>query len=186
VRSLFYFTLCYLAAPPLDALEIIEVDVSRTGGAYVASADFVVDAHRDTVFAAFTDFGNLSAVNPAIVASDFEQRPNGDTRVTTEIRECIGVFCRSVTLVEDLQIRDRHRISSVIVPDGSDFAAGRSSWKFVSRGSQTRILYQSAMKPGFWTPPLLGTSAVKRTLLRQIRHTADSIENRPTSGPTTP
>ena len=182
----FAAIVCSVTAAPIHALEIVDVDVSKTGGVYVASAEFVVDAHRDTVFSAFTDFGNLAAVNPAIVASDFEAQPNGDTRVTTEIRDCIGVFCRSFTLVEDLRIRNRHQISAVIVPGASDFAEGRSSWKFVSRGSQTRVLYQSAMKPDFWTPPLLGTSAVKRTLLRQIRRTAASLENPPTDGPVTP
>ena len=184
--------LCSLAAisclitTPLNALEIIDVDVSRAGGAYVASAEFIVDAHHDAVFSVFTDFDNLTAVNPAIVASRSETRPNGDTRVTTEIRDCIGLFCRSFRLVEDLEIEDRRRISAVIVPGASDFAQGSSSWQFVSRGSQTRVLYRSAMKPDFWTPPLLGSSAVKRTLLRQIRHTADRIENGPAEGPTTP
>ncbi len=186
MSGLLAAALCSIAALPLSALEIVDVEVSKAGGTYIASAEFVVDAHRDAVFSAFTDFDNLSAVNPAIVASASEQQPNGDTRVTTEIRDCIGLFCRSFKLVEDLQIRNGHWISAAIVPGASDFAGGRSSWKFVSRGSQTRVLYQSAMKPDFWTPPLLGANAVKRTLLRQIRHTAVSIENRPTDGATMP
>ena len=185
-RHLLAATLCSFAAMPLSALEIVDVDVAKTGGAYVASAEFIVDADHDAVFSVFTDFDNLAAVNPAIVASESAMQPNGDTRVTTEIRDCIGVFCRSFRLVEDLQITDRQRISAVIVPGASDFAEGRSSWRFVSRGSQTRVLYRSAMKPDFWTPPLLGTGAVKRTLLRQIRHTAERIENRPAEGPTLP
>lgn len=184
LRSLLA-TVCWTIAAPIHALEVIDVDVSRMSGVYVATAEFVVDAHRDAVFSAFTDFDNLAAVNPAIVASKSEARPNGDTRVTTEIRDCIGVFCRSFTLVEDLEIRNRYGISAVIVPGAGDFAEGTSTWKFVARGSQTRVLYQSAMKPDFWTPPLLGPGAVKRTLLRQIRHTAANIENPPTSGPTT-
>lgn len=178
--------ICSTVAAPVDALEIVAVDVSRSGGVYVARAEFVVDAYYDIVFSAFTDFDNLAAVNPAIVASESEPRPNGDTRVTTQIRDCLGVFCRSFTLVEDLKITNRQRISAVIVPGASDFAEGSSSWKFVSSGSQTRVLYRSAMKPDFWTPPLLGTGAVKRTLLRQIRHTANGIENRPSQEPTTP
>jgi len=155
-----------------------EVRVSRSGGSLLANAEFVVDAPRADVVRAFTAFDRLAELNPAIVASRAETLPGGQLRVTTELSDCIAMFCKSVTLVERVSILDNGDIRSEVEAAGSDFRQGSSSWTFVARGSQTLVSYRSNMQPDFWLPPVLGRKAMRRALKRQVATSIDTLERR--------
>ena len=156
--------------------EIRELRVSKDGRHFVAEADFLINAPLEDVLGAFTDFDQLPDLNPAVTASESEVMPDGRIRVRTQVRDCIALFCRSVALVEDVRFDSERRVAAKIIPELSDFAAGRTTWQFYDLGAATRVHYLSQMTPDFWLPPLLGVRAIRRTLGRQIRTTASNLE----------
>ena len=175
-RRLFIVLVLILGSPPIHAWEIVDLRVSKEGGSFTTEAQFLVDVPHQAVVEAFTAFDRLADLNPAVVESSARMMPGGAMRVSTRLRDCIGLFCRSFNLVEDVRLGDNGTISAKIVKDGSDFDHGYSSWRISSVGTQTRVEYHSVMKPGFWTPPLLGLRAIRKSLHRQIRQTAENLE----------
>ena len=81
--------------------EIEELSVSKDGPTLNTRVEFVIEAPYEAVLDAFTDFDRLAELNPAVVASNGENLPNGDTRVSTLLRDCVALFCRTVAIVED-------------------------------------------------------------------------------------
>jgi len=160
------------------SVEIDQVSVVKSGKSFLTEAIFVVEAPRERVVRAITDFDQLSELNPAIVSSNAEVQDSGGTRVTTRMKDCVSFFCRSVALVEDVHFDQAGNLRSEIVPTLSDFASGDAVWRFEAVGTKTRVHYRSQVRPKFWLPPLLGSAAFRHALRRQIGVAADSIEAR--------
>lgn len=158
------------------SVEIEWVSVVKSGKTFSTEAIFLVQAPQDAVVGAITAFDRLSELNPAVLSSSAELRETGKVRVTTQIRDCISFFCRSVTLVEDVQFDAAGNLRSQIVSEGSDFADGTAVWQFDTVGKKTRVRYRSQVRPKFWLPPLLGSAAFRHALGRQIRVSATNIE----------
>ncbi|MEO1245477.1 MAG: SRPBCC family protein [Pseudomonadota bacterium] len=159
-----------------SAASISEINVSRSKGELVSTADFVVNAPREEVVRAFSSFDSLAELNPAIVESSAETLGDGQFRVTTRVKDCVLMFCKAVTLVERVRIDTDGNMRSEIQADGSDFKHGSASWTFEARGSQTFVSYRSAMRPDFWMPPLLGRQAMQGALERQILASIEKLE----------
>ncbi len=164
------------------SVEIEQVSVVKSGKNFVTEAAFLVEAPRDAVVRAITDFDRLSDLNPAVVSSSAETLESGEIRVTTKIRDCVSFFCRSVILVEDVRFDAAGNLLSQVVPEGSDFAEGNAIWRFDTNGATTRVSYKSEVRPNFWLPPLLGSAAFRHALGRQIRVAASTIEALATPG----
>ncbi len=158
------------------SVEIEQVSVRKSGKDFSTEAVFLVEAPREAVVGAITAFDRLSDLNPAIFSSSAEVRETGEIRVTTQIRDCVSFFCRSVAMVEDVRIDQAGNLQSEIVPKLSDFASGDATWQFDTVGSNTRVRYRSRVRPKFWLPPLLGSAAFRHALRRQIKVAANNIE----------
>lgn len=158
------------------SVEIEQVSVRKSGKAFSTVAIFLVEAPRDAVVGAITAFDRLSELNPSVLSSSAEVQETGEIRVTTQIRDCVSLFCRSVTLIEDVRIDQAGNLQSQIVPKLSDFASGAAFWQFDTVGTKTRVHYRSQVRPKFWLPPLLGSAAFRHALGRQIKVAANNIE----------
>ena len=156
--------------------QIDQVTVSRDGKSIVSVADFVVDAPRNEVVKAFSSFAELEKLNPAILESRSEPESDGRQLVTTRLRDCVAMFCRTVTLVERVEVDADGTIRAEIAPDSGDFKSGSTVWTFVAAGDQTRVSYRSTVEPDFWLPPLLGPRAMRRALKRQITASSENVE----------
>ena len=175
--------LIFLIISPTWAVEVEQVAVVKNGEIFATEATFLIEAPQDAVVAAITAFDRLSDLNPAVVSSSAVAMDTGVIRVTTEIRDCVAFFCRSVALVEDVQFDTVGNLRSQVVPEGSDFASGSATWQFDIVGSKTRVRYQSEVRPKFWLPPLLGSAAFRRALDQQIRVAAANIESLTNNSP---
>lgn len=158
------------------SIEIEQVSVRKSGKTFSTEAIFLVEAPREAVVGAITAFDRLSELNPAVLSSNAVLRDTGEIRVTTQIRDCVSFFCRSVALVEDVRIDQVGNLQSQVVPELSDFASGDATWQFDTVGTKTRVRYESRVRPKFWLPPLLGPAVFRRALGRQITVAAGNIE----------
>ncbi|MEO0972231.1 MAG: SRPBCC family protein [Pseudomonadota bacterium] len=166
---------CAISAPA-GAVDIEHLSVTRSQRTFETHAVFIVDAPRDIVVDLATDFERLEHINPAVVATEVQRLGHGEIRVTTTLRDCAPVTCRTVVLVEDVLRGADDRLTAKIVPYLGDFAAGGSSWEFESLAGRTRVHYRGQIRPAFFVPPLFGAVAFKRALRRQIRATAHQLE----------
>ncbi len=158
------------------SVEIEQVSVVKRGKSFLTEATFLVESPKDAVVSAITAFDRLSDLNPAIASSSAEVRESGEIRVTSQIKDCVSFFCRSVALVEDVNFDAAGNLRSEVVPELSDFASGNATWHFDTVGTMTRVRYQSQVQPKFWLPPLVGPAAFRRALGRQIKVAAANIE----------
>ncbi len=167
-----------LACSMASSAAVIEsLTVAKDGSDYVAEARFVIDAPHDTVFGAFTAFDRLSDLNPAVIESRAEMLANGSVRVTTRLKECLAFFCRSVAVVEDVNIDGLDVVQAIMVPELSDFARGHTTWRFADLGRRTRVHYKSRVTPRFWLPAMIGSRVVRNALQRQIRTASEHLES---------
>lgn len=172
-RLALFFWLIPTAA---GAASVQEITVARDGQFIVSEANFTVDVPRREVVAAFSSFAELARLNPAILDSHAVAEGHNRSLVTTRLRDCVAMFCRTVTLAERVEVLADGTIRSEIVPEVGDFTAGHAAWTFEAEGQQTRVTYRSNVKPDFWLPPLLGKRAMRTTLRRQIEASIETLE----------
>ena len=88
--------LCLLLAPgPAGAGEILASSVRHEAGVYRLSVTAGIDAPLATVYRSITDYDNLAAINPSIVASRaFATADPPTQRVRSGTEGWILVFCK--------------------------------------------------------------------------------------------
>lgn len=179
-RSQLLLLLSCLSAAA-SAAKVDEVTVRKDGRTIHSNAEFVVNAPRTQVVEAFSAFGDLAKLNPAIIESSAEPLPGGGQRVATTLRDCVAMFCRTVMLVEHVSIDPDGTIRATVAPDEGDFRRGTAVWSFEAHGSATRISYRGQLEPDFWLPPILGRKALQSVLERQITASIEALEARDNS-----
>jgi hypothetical protein len=81
----------------------------------------------------------------------------------TKLRACSGLFCRTVQRVERVQ-ESPFDLLAVVVPEQSDVVSGQSHTVLQTVEGGTRVHYRLTIVPKFWVPPLIGRTAMLRTL----------------------
>ena len=166
-----------LSGSGVVAESLLDLDVSQADGRYVLRADMTIDAPVAAVRARLTDYANLHALNPAIRRSSVRAAvPPFDARVTTVIEACVQLLCRTLRRVEDVRETPR-RILAVIVPEQSDFSAGRTEWRLVPQGDDAVLVeYRASLVPSFVVPPVVGTALVRQGMERELRTLLRNLE----------
>jgi hypothetical protein len=158
--------------------DILAASVTHTGERYDLAITARIDAPRDVVLHAITDYANLAAINPDIEASELlETTAAGASTVRTIIRVCILVFCKQVVQLQRVTQPDAQTIEAVFLPEGSDFRSGLARWRLSSPTAETTELqFNERFVPDFWVPPVIGPWLIERKLVREVTETAANIE----------
>lgn len=168
---------CLLWAQAAGAGEVVELTVEHEKGVYRVYADVVLYAPVDAVRAVLTDYEELERLSPSILKAETLESPEaGVVRVRTVAEACALGFCRKLTRVEDVHNQTPADLQADIVPGLSDFDSGSTHWRFLALGTQTRLIYEGSLEPGFWVPPLIGPGVVKRGLRREFDATFTNLE----------
>ncbi len=163
---------------PLTA-NAIEVNVRYEKKVYYLHAEFEVHASPATVMNILTDFNNIAELNPAIIESKILAPENtlpDVVRVLTVIKDCIFLFCRHITRVQDIQQQGNKRLDSVIIPEESDLRSGNSMWTLVESSMGTKVQYISDMQFKFWVPPLIRSNSVAKKFKLRVTQTAERLQ----------
>lgn len=170
--------LCLLLAPgPAGAGEILASSVRHEAGVYRLSVTASIDAPLATVYRSITDYDNLAAINPSIVASRAFATDDPRThRVRSVIEVCILVFCKQVVQMQRVVQVNSRTIEAVMLPEGSDFRAGFARWEFGGDGVTTELHFSEELEPDFWVPPVIGPWLIERKLIREVTETVRYIE----------
>jgi hypothetical protein len=158
------------------ALDIDDIDVTKKGRTYKVQITFDVAAPVDRVMAVLTDYRYPDRLNPEVTKREVISRQNGITRVRTEFRSCVFLFCKDVVLTQDVTVV-AGTIQAVIVPDESNFRSGNLVWLVSSNDTRgSHIGFEAVMEPDFFVPPLIGGFFIRKRLRQEILATAENLE----------
>lgn len=158
------------------ALDLDDIHITVEGRAYHAQLSFDVTSSVDRVTAVLTDYDHPDRLTPDVTNRAVVSRQNGITRVRTEIHSCVVLFCKDLTLTQDVTVV-AGTIQADIVPEESDFRRGYVHWLVTSSTSGgSHIRYESVIEPDFFIPPLIGRYFIRKRLRQQIFATAENLE----------
>ena len=159
-----------LAAANGQAATVRNLQIDQDGEAYRVSFEAVVALAPDRVFALLTDYDHLERLHPGIVEAErLGREGEAANQVRTVLKACVAFFCRELSRVEEIESSDQRLIRARILPESSDFRAGKSHWELAAVAEGTRIRFRSRMVPDFWVPMGIGPWAVKRAMGEQLR-----------------
>ncbi len=168
--------LALVGASSAMALDIDDIDVTKKGRTYKVQITFDVAAPVNRVMAVLTDYRYPDRLNPEVTKREVISRQNGITRVRTEFRSCVFLFCKDVVLTQDVTVV-AGTIQAVIVPDESTFRSGNLVWLVSSNDNGgSHIGFEAVMEPDFFVPPLIGGFFVRKRLRQEILATAENLE----------
>lgn len=169
---------CLLLLPGEAAAgKVLDSSVQHEAGVYRLSVSASIDAPLATVYRVITDYDNLAAISPSIIASHSVATDDPRIhRVHSVIRVCILVFCKRVVQLQRVEQVDSRTIEAVMLPDGSDFRHGVARWQFTEAAGTTVLVFFEELEPDFWVPPVIGPWLIERELVREVAQTVEHIE----------
>lgn len=167
----------FALAAPIDAGELVELQVYENGGEYHINVEMVVDAPARYVHAVLTDYVHVYRLNPSITESEILPSPDdGCVRVRTLVEDCLAFFCMDLVSVVDLRELPSGDLQVVIVPELSNFRSGSGEWRIRPEPGCCRVYYEARMEPDFFVPPWIGSHIMINKLRNQIIKTFDRLE----------
>lgn len=167
--------LAILVALPALALDDEDVSIEKVGRAYRIHMAFDVPATVDQIKSVLTDFTHPSRLSPAVTERQVLGHQDGVVRVRTEFRDCVVLFCKTMTLLHDVTV-SANEVRADVVAEGSDFRSGFLRWSVNSIGNgNSHVVFGAVMEPDFFVPPLIGGFLVRNALRKQVLTTAENL-----------
>lgn len=158
------------------AQEIDDLRITKQGRAYQVQMTFGVTASVNQVIAVLTDYGYPDRLDPEVTKREVISRHGEITRVRTESRACVFIFCRDIAFTLDVTVVEGN-IQADIVPDESDFRSGYFRWLVSSSDNGgSHIVFETVMEPDFFIPPLIGKIFVRKKLQQKVLTTVENLE----------
>jgi hypothetical protein len=181
--SIALFAALFAVTPVAAAFELLRVETSRDGPAYLLRIEARFDAQPEQLLAVLTDYAHIQELHPRIV----ESRSLGAVDASTEevyvrVVGCVLFFCKDLHRVERITV-DGHELTAIDVPERSSFTEGRTRWQFEARDGGTDLLYESRFVPGFRVAPVVGEMALAHSVERMTLETMAEVERRALHGP---
>lgn len=161
------------------AAEVESVKVDRDGDRYRIQMRSRLSVPPKAAHAVFTRFEDLPAINPSVRRAQVIDDSGATTRVATDLRVCIVLFCPRLKMTQDMRTGadgESYTLTAAVVPEYSDFRYGLGTWAFSPCGQGTCLRFDAELEPDFWIPRLIGTWLMKRELRSQAVATSEGIE----------
>lgn len=166
-----------LLIPPARTADLVELQVSQTGGVYRINMAMEMQVPAQYVHRVLTDYEHIYRLDPAIVDSEIlPSSDDGVVRVRTRIADCIAFFCTKIDRVEDVRELEYGGLQATIVPSLSNFRSGHAEWNILGMEERAQVVYQAQMEPDFFIPPLIGSYFVKQKLRKSMLASMARIE----------
>ncbi|HHQ14559.1 MAG TPA: hypothetical protein ENK16_05985 [Chromatiales bacterium] len=160
------------------AVELQMLEVDTKDGTFEIRADSLLSASPAFIYAILLDYDNFHRLAGGISETRFlPPDEQGTLMGYTRIDSCVWFFCRKIERIERIFTIPGQEISTVAIPQRSDFEVYRTRWVIEPAGpGSTRLHFEATMKPDFWIPPLIGPWAIRRKLQRTAERVGTRIE----------
>ena len=167
-----------LPAARLPAYELVSVETTRDGAAYLLRIEAVFAATPARVLAVLTDYDHIHELHPRVTQSRSLGIVGPATEeVYTRFEGCLLMFCRSIDRVERIRADDG-ALFAADVPGRGSFREGTTVWRLENEGEQTRLRYEARFVPAFWVPPLIGPGQMSRSVQQMTLELMTEVERR--------
>ena len=181
-RAALSALLSTIAAPAFGA-DLLDVSVEKKGDRYTMASRTYFEAPPEAVFRVLSDYDRFERISSIFEDVRFiAPATDGTPRAYTLVKGCVLFFCKTIERIEELHFTPHSRIVAEVEPEHSDFAYGRTEWRFIPAGSGTEVHYRMDMEPGFWVPPLIGPYIMKRSFRSDAVEALERIEALAVSG----
>ncbi len=168
-----------VCAAPAAGAEVERVEISYKDGEYRVQVEATLDANADAVYTVLTDYARWAELNDLIEESHIEEVGGPHlTRVRTVSEGCVLFFCKRIDQVQWMRTASDFRISAEVLPEVSDLKSGWARTRLTADGDRTRFIYEMALVPDFWVPPIIGPMVIRAKLREQAVQTAVAVEAR--------
>lgn len=163
--TLFTVTCC--VAGLARAADLRSLEIEHADGRYEFLSETYLEAPAAEIYAVLVDyddnrFGRISSIYKE--SRYLEPLPDGTPLIFTRVEGCLLFYCLSMKRVERLEAMPPEFISTIALPEQSDFRYSRSEWWLEPEATGTRVRYRLVMEPDFWVPPVVGPWFLKRRL----------------------
>jgi hypothetical protein len=165
-----------LAAATAHALDIRQLDITRTGDVYRMEAVAEIAIPREVAFAILTDYEHLDQLDPKVLESRVVERPGPNVAIVwLRVRGCVAFICKVMEQVERVEERPPDEIVVTLLPERSDLALENARWRLEAMEEGTRLSYTLEINPGSWVPAV-ARGAVERQLRASFRGALLAVE----------
>ncbi len=169
--------LLFLIAVPALSADLLDVSVQKEGERYTMASRTYFEAPPEAVFRVLSDYDRFERISSIFEDVRFiAPATDGTPRAYTLVKGCVLFFCKTIERIEELHFTPHSRIVAEVEPEHSDFAYGRTEWRFIPSGSGTEVHYRMDMEPGFWVPPVIGPYIMKRSFRSDAVEALERIE----------
>lgn len=159
------------------AAQILEQAVVERNNEYRLRVVALLDASKDNVYRVITDYQHAYRINPAIThISVTPTGHDGVVLVNNRSRHRVGMFAFEVDWTGEILEHPPDTLIVKTLPRGGSFESGSARWNLRAEGDRTRVVHESALKPGFAVVPVVGPYLIKRYMREEIVSTFARIE----------
>ena len=166
-----------LLVAPVDAAELLSVNVDFADGVYSMRSEVRFDAPLEQVYAVFETWNYSTQFSRAIVeARDVPAVDDGRPGYYSKYKGCVLFFCRSYVRHGFVEREPLVAVRAEVDPERSDFSLSDEEWTFTAGDDGTTVVYTLRMRPKFWVPKGIGPYFIKRKLKSSGGKAIDRIE----------
>lgn len=153
-----------LACLDANSLELLTLETRYDAGRYRVRLTALLDAAPNAIDKVLTDYSNYPRLDPRIRWGRIASRSSDDRLfVETMLHACVGIFCRDVRRIEQVEHREGE-LDAVVVPGESDVRAGWTRTRWRADGNGTYVEYETEFEPAFWIPAIVARKAALRAM----------------------
>jgi len=173
VSLLYLFVACTAA----QAEEIRDLQVTNEAGRYRVSFDALLDAPITKTRPLLTEPHNWPRLSDIVSAANVTSTgAEGVQQVHVRFSACVLWFCKTVRKLEAMHVAADGDITTLALPEHSDFRYARERWRISGDDRHTRVQYEAELVPDFFVPPLIGPYLLKSRLQKLLTDTAENLE----------
>ena len=166
-----------LLAAPLQAAELLDIDVEYEDGVYTMVSTVHFNAPLENMFTVFRSWEYSEQFSSTIVESrDMAPDAEGRPQYFSKMRGCVLFFCKSFVRQGSVELEQNRLVRAIANPETSDFKLVEEEWTFSVVEDGTVVVYDLRFTPDFWVPPGIGPYFIKRKLKNDGSDAIDRIE----------
>ncbi len=166
-----------IGTSPCRADEIRRLDVTNDAGRYTVRFEVMLDAAVDKALPLMTDPANWPQLSDVIIDSQVLAALPGDKKkVRVKLEGCVLLVCKTLVKTELMESLPNGEITTLALPDQSDFLYAREIWRITGDDTHTRVEYYAELVPDFFVPPVIGPYILRKKIQSLLTQTAHNLE----------
>ncbi len=172
-----YLLLFLIGINPSYADEIRRLDVTNDAGRYTVRFEVMLDASVDKALPLMMEPANWPKLSDVIIDSQvLSGLPGHKKKVKVTLEGCVLFICKTLLKTELMESLPNGEITTLALPDQSDFLYAREIWRITGDDMHTRVEYHAELVPDFFVPPVIGPYILRKKIQSLLIQTAHNLE----------